>query len=175
MHTHIYTMHKRRLKWNSHVIATVYIHYVFFSSFQFNFRKNYSLLLNVESDKIFLALNFWVSFVYWFLVFLNCCYFFFFFFYSCIATTTGTTTTITSNNVCEGEGTTETSYKLWSFEFQSFGGRKEQATPKFVLLLALCLGNTYTHTYTRFDCSTKSAPSDATPHTLVFLVHGFWG
>jgi hypothetical protein len=88
----------------------------------------------------------WVFFACWFLVFLSC--FYFFFFYSCTATTTGITTTITSNRVNEGEGTLETSYKLWSSEFRSFGRRKEWVAPKFVLLLALSLGSTYTHTHT---------------------------
>jgi hypothetical protein len=118
----------------------------------------------------------WVSFAYWFLVFFSC-YYYFFFFYYCTVTTTWTTTTITSNNISEGEGTTETNYKLLSFEFQSFE-RKERATPKLVLLPTLGLGSTlthtHTHTHTRFDYSTRSAPGDATPHTIVFLVHGFW-
>ncbi len=59
------------------------------------------------------------------------------------------------------------------------GGKKEQATPKLVLLPSLNLGNmrahAHTHTHTRFDCSTKSALSDATPHTFAFLIHGFRG
>ncbi len=75
-----------------------------------------------------------------------------------------------------------TSYEVLSFEaleggrskkFQSFGGRKERKVPKLVLLPPLGLGGKYTHTHTRFDCSTRSALGDATPHTLAFLVHGF--
>ncbi len=54
----------------------------------------------------FLALNFLGFFACQFLVFLNCCYFFFFF-YSCTVVATGTTITITSNNISEGEGTSE--------------------------------------------------------------------
>jgi hypothetical protein len=50
---------------------------------------------------------------------------------------------------------------------------KEQVAPKLVLLRALGLGSMYTHT--RFDCTTRSPLGDATPHTLAFLVHGFWG
>jgi hypothetical protein len=88
----------------------------------------------------------WVSFACWFLVFLSC-YYFFFFFYSCATTTTGTTTTITSNNVNKGERTLEISYKLWSSEFWSFGGRKEWATPKLVLLPTLGFRSTHTHTH----------------------------
>jgi hypothetical protein len=104
---------------------------------------------------------FWVSFACWFLVFLNY-YFFFFFFYSCTTTTTGTTTTITSSNISEGEGTPETSYKLWSFEFRSFEGRKEQAAPKLVLLPTLGLGSTHTHTQSLIaiqDCTKWCNPT----------------
>jgi hypothetical protein len=90
----------------------------------------------------------WVSFVYWFFVFLNCCYFFF---YSC-TTATIRITTITNSSVSEGEGTPKTSYKLWSYEFRSFGGKKEWAAPKLVLLPALGLGSTYTHTHTHKVC-----------------------
>jgi hypothetical protein len=122
-----------------------YIHYVFFPFFQFNSRKIvlYCLMLKATDFSWFWV--FWVSFACWFFVFLSCCYFFFFF-YSCTATTTWITTTITSNNVSEGKGTSETSYKLWSFEFWSLGGRKEQATPKLVLLPTLGLGSMHTHT-----------------------------
>jgi hypothetical protein len=88
----------------------------------------------------------WVSFACWFLVFLICCYFFFFFF-SYTAATIETTTTIISSSVNKGEGTSETNYKLWSSEFQIFEGRKEQSAPKLVLLPALGLGNTHTHTH----------------------------
>ncbi len=83
-------------------------------------------------------------------MFLNC-YYFFFFFYFCIAATIGIITTIISNSVSKGKRTPKTSYKLWSFEFQSFKGRKEWTTSKFVLLPALGLGSTHTHT--RFDCN----------------------
>jgi hypothetical protein len=38
-------------------MAIVYIHYIFFPSFQFNFRK-IALSLNVGNDKFFLALSF---------------------------------------------------------------------------------------------------------------------
>jgi hypothetical protein len=105
---------------------------------------------------------------------LNCCYFFFFF-HSCIATIIRTITTITSNNISEGEGTPETSYKLWSSKLRNFRRRKKWVVPKLVLLLALGLGSTHTHTHTRFDYNTRSAPGVATPHTFAFIVHGFWG
>jgi len=123
-----------------------YIHYVFFPFFEFNFRKTTFCCLMLKAAYFSWFLVFWVSFACWFLMFLNCCYFFFFFFfYSCTVTTTGTTTTITSNSVNEGKRTSETSYKLWSSEFWSIGGRKEQATPKLVLLPALGLGSMHTH------------------------------
>jgi hypothetical protein len=73
------------------------------------------------------------------------CYYFFF--YSYTIATTGTTTTITYDNVSEGEGTPKTSYKLWSSEFLSFGRKKEQTTPKLVLLPNLGLGNMHTPTH----------------------------
>jgi hypothetical protein len=78
-------------------------------------------------------------------VFLNY-YYFFFFFYSCTTATIGTTT-ITSNSASEGEGTPKTNYKLWSFKFRSFGGRKERTAPKLVLLPALGFGIMHTHTH----------------------------
>jgi len=87
----------------------------------------------------------WVSFACWFFVFLNF-YYFFFFFYYCTTITTGTITTITSSSVSKGKGTPKTSYKLWSSKFRNFGGRKEWVAPKLVLLLALGLGSTHTHT-----------------------------
>jgi len=118
----------------------------------------------------------WVSFAWCFFLFLSSCYFFF---YSFTPATTWITTTITSNNISDGERIPKTSYKLWNFEFRNFGGKKERATPKLVLLLALGFGSMYTHTCThtrrRFVCNTRYAPSDATPHTFVFLVYGFWG
>jgi len=40
-----------------HYTTIVYIHYGFFLSLQSNSRKNYSLLLNVESSRFLLALN----------------------------------------------------------------------------------------------------------------------
>jgi len=43
-------------------MATICIHYIFFPSLQSNSIKNYSLSLNVESDKFFLTLSSWVSF-----------------------------------------------------------------------------------------------------------------
>jgi hypothetical protein len=88
----------------------------------------------------------WVSFACWFLVFLSCCYFFFFS-YSCTVAIIGTITIIASSSISEGEGTPETSYKLWSFEFRSFGGSKERVAPKLVLLPALSIGSTHTHTH----------------------------
>jgi len=45
-----------------HYMTIVYIHYAFFLSLQSNFRKNYYLLLNVETNIFLLALNFLVSF-----------------------------------------------------------------------------------------------------------------
>jgi len=115
-------------------MATIYIHYVFFPSFQFNSRKTpfYCLMLKVANFS-WLWVS-WVSFAYWFLVFLSYCYFFFFF-YSCIVSTTGTTTTITNSDVSKREGTLKTNYKLWSSKFRNFRGRKERTTPKHVLLL----------------------------------------
>jgi hypothetical protein len=154
-------------------MATVYINDIFFPSFQFNSRKItlcHSMLKTVDFSWLWISC---VSFTCWFLMFLSCCYFFFFF-YSCIAATTETTTTITSNIVSKGERTLETNYKLWSSEFQSFGGKKERTAPKLVLLLVLSLRRTHTHTHTRFDCNSRSAPHDATLNTLHFLVHGFW-
>jgi hypothetical protein len=114
----------------------------------------------------------WVSFACGFFVFLSCLNFFFYF---CTTITTGTTITITNSSVSKGEGTSDTSYKLWSSEFQSFGGRKERTYPKLVLLPTLSLGSTHTHTHThkRFDCSPRSTTGNATPHTFAFLVHGF--
>jgi hypothetical protein len=159
-------------------MAIVYIHYVFLPFFQFNSRKIAlcHLMLKVTNFSWL-----WISSIFfacWFLVFLSCCYFFLFF-YSCTTTTIGITITITNNSANEKEGTLETNYKLWSSEFQNFEKRKERTTPKLVLLPILSLGNTHTHTHThthtRFDCSTRSAPDDTTPHTLAFLVHGFWG
>jgi hypothetical protein len=144
-------------------MATIYIHYIFFLSFRFNLilEKLLSVVL-CWKRQIFLCFEF--------LVFLNWCYFFlFFYFYT--TTITITITTITSSTISEGEGTLETSYKLWSFEFRSFEGKKERIAPKLVLLPTLGLGSTYT----RFHYSIRSVPSDATPHTLTFLVHGFWG
>jgi hypothetical protein len=157
-------------------MTTVYIHYVLFLSFQFNFRKTLLCRLMLKATYFFWLWVSWVSFACWFLVLLNCCYFFFFF-YSCTIVTIGTTTTITSNNVSEGKGTSETNYKLWSFEFQSFQWRKERAAPKLVLQTILGLGSTYTHTHTHtsFDCNTRFALGDTTPHTFTFLVHAFWG
>jgi hypothetical protein len=115
-----------------------------FPSFQFNSRKTalYHLMLNITNFSWFWIS--WVSFAWWFFMFLSCCYFFFF--YSCIVATTRTTTTITNSSINEGEGTPETSYKLWSSEFWSFGRRKEWAAPKLVLLATLSLGSTHTHT-----------------------------
>jgi hypothetical protein len=118
------------------------------------------LSLNVESDKFFLALSFLG---------------FFFFFYSCTIAITWITTTITSSSVSEGEGTLETSYKLWSSEFQSFEGREEWVGPKLVLLPALGLTSTCTHTHThkvwlQYKICTRWCKS----HTFSFLVHGFW-
>jgi hypothetical protein len=148
-------------------MAIVYIHYVFFLSFQFNSRKTalYYLLLKVTNFS-WLWIS-WVSFACRFLVFLSCCNFFS---YSCSVATTRTTT-ITSKSVSKGKGTPETSYKLWSYEFQNFGKKNERTTPKLILLPTLGLGSTQTHT--RFDYSTRSTPSDATPHTLASLVHAF--
>jgi len=128
------------------------------------------LLLNVESGRFFLALNFLGFFCLLVYCVLKLLLLFFFLFYFYITTTT--TTTITSSNVSEVEGTSETSYKLWSFEFQSFGGRKEWTIVKLVLLPTLVLGSTYTHTHThihtRFDCSTRFTPSDVTPTYICF-------
>jgi hypothetical protein len=155
-------------------MAIVYIQYVFFLSFQFNSRKTTLCCLMLKVANFSWLWVSWVSFACWFLVFLSYCYFFFIFPSSTIATTR-TTIAITSNNVSEGQGTLEINYKLWSFEFQSFRGRKEQVAPKLVLLPTLGLGSTYTHTHTRFDCSTRYTLDDVTPHTLAFLVHGFWG
>ncbi len=116
---------------------------------------------------------FLVSFACWFLVF-SSCYYFFFFFYSCIATTIGTTTTITSNNVCEGEGTLETNYKLWSFEFRSFGRKKEQATPKFVLLLTSFRSWEHVHTHTQGLIVIQDLHQVMQPHIhLLSLYMGF--
>jgi hypothetical protein len=125
-------------------MTTVYIHYIFFPSFQFNSRKTdlYRLMLRT-TDFSWLWVS-WVFFACWFVVFLSC--YFFFFFYFCTVATTGTTT-ITSNNINEGEGTPKTSYKLWSSKFRSFKGRKERIVPKLVLLPTLGLGSMHTHTH----------------------------
>ncbi len=118
----------------------------FFPSFQFNCRKKTLLYhLMLKATNFFLALSFLHFFCLLVSIILSC-YYFFFFFYSCTTTTTTTTTTITNNNVSEGKRTPETSYKLWSFELQSFGKRKERAVPKLVLLSALGIGSTHTHT-----------------------------
>jgi hypothetical protein len=49
------------------------------------------------------------------------------------------------------------------------------SSSKLLLLLALGLRSTCTHTYThtRFDYIIRSAPGDATPHTFDLFVHGF--
>jgi hypothetical protein len=122
-----------------------FTYYIFFLSFQFNSRKTTLCPLMLKAIDFSWLWVSWVSFACLFLMLLSCCYFFFFF-YSCITTTT-TTTTIISNNINEGEGTPETSYKLWSYEFWIFGRRKERAAPKLVLLPTLGLGSTYTHTH----------------------------
>ncbi len=124
-------------------MATVYIHYIFFPSFQFDSKKTSLCHLMLKATDFSW---FWVFFACWFLVFLSC--YFFSFFYSCTTATIGTITTITSSSASMGERTPKTNYKLWSFKFWSSEGRKEQATPKLVLLLALGLGNTRTHTHT---------------------------
>jgi hypothetical protein len=127
-------------------MPTVYIQYIFFSSFQFNSRKIALCHLMLKAANFSWLWVFWVSFTCWFLMFLSCCYFFFFF-YFCIRATTWTITTITSSNVSEGEGTPKTSYKLWSSKFRNFRRRKEQVVPKLVLLLVLGLGSMCTHTH----------------------------
>ncbi len=128
--------------------ATVYIHHIFFPSFQFNSRKPALCSLMLKAANFSYLWVSWVYFACWFLVFLNCCYVFFFF-YCCIAATTRTTITITNNNsVSEGKGTPETNFKVWSSKFRSFGGKKEWISPKLILLPGLGLGSTYTHTHT---------------------------
>jgi hypothetical protein len=103
------------------------------------------LLFNVESGRFFLALSFLGFFSL--LVFYVLELLLLLLFYFNIVAIIRTTTTIISNSVSKGKRTLETSYKLWSFEFRNFEGRKEWVALMFVLLPALGLGSTHTHTH----------------------------
>jgi len=162
-------------------MATVYIHYVFFPSFQVHSRKTPFCCLMLKATDFSWLWIYWVFFACWFLVFFSC-YYFYFFSYFCTVATIIITITITSNNLSEGKGTLETSYKLWSSEFWSFRRRKEQATPKLILLLALGFGSTYTHTHTHTHTHTekvwlqyKICTKWCNPTYTCFPCTWFWG
>jgi hypothetical protein len=61
--------------------------------------------------------------------------------------------------------------KFWVPELR----REEGASSSKACFTASFRSWEHVHTHTRFECSTRSAPGDATPHTFAFLVHGFWG
>jgi hypothetical protein len=110
---------------DNYYTTIVYIHYIFFPSYQFNSRKIVLCHLMLKVTNFPWLWVSWVSFACWFLVFVSC-YYFFFFSYSCIVDTTGTIT-ITSNNVNKRERHWKQVISCEVLNFgASKGGRSEQ-------------------------------------------------